>query len=82
VSALQIVLEQFDKSESNSIGNRAALRELIVETKAEAEKPECNNLKLGSSLRTIAETTKFVGSLRPAYEVIKPLLSYFGIHLP
>jgi len=82
VSALQLVLAQLDKSESNSIGNRADLRELIVETKAEAEKTECNNLKLGSSLRTIAETMKFVGSLRPAYEVLKPLLSYFGIHLP
>lgn len=62
-SALQLFLEQLDKSESNSIGNRADLQELIVEAKAEAEKPECNNLKLGSSLRTIAETTKFVGSL-------------------
>jgi hypothetical protein len=81
-SALQLFLEQFDKSENSSIGNRADLRELIVEAKAEVEKPECNTLKLGSSLRTIAETTKFVGSLRPAYEVLKPLLSHFGIHLP
>jgi hypothetical protein len=81
-SALQLFLEQLNKSESSSIGNRADLRELIVEAKAEVEKPECNTLKLGSSLRTIAETTKFVGSLRPAYEVLKPLLSHFGIHLP
>jgi len=73
VSALQFVLEHLDKPENNSIGNRTDLRELIVETKAEAEKPECNSLKLGSGLRTIAETTKFVGSLGPAYEVLKPL---------
>lgn len=81
-SALNLFLEQLDKPESSSIGNRVDLRELIVEAKAEAEKPECNTLKLGSSLRTIAETTKFVGSLGPAYAVLKPLLSNFGIHLP
>jgi hypothetical protein len=71
-----------DKPENSSIGNRAELRELIVEAKTEAEKPDSNTLKLGSSLRTIAETTKFVGSLAPAYGVLKPLLSFFGIHLP
>jgi hypothetical protein len=80
--ALQGVLEQLDKPESNSIGNRAELRELVAEAKAEAEKPAPNTLKLGASLRTIVETTKFVGSLGPAYQVLKPLLSYFGIHLP
>jgi hypothetical protein len=35
-------------------------------------------MKLSSSLRTVAETNKFVGSLGPAYNVLKPLLSYFG----
>ena len=82
VSALKAFLEQLDKPENRGIGNHAELRELVVEAKAEAEKSESNALKLGSSLRTIAETTKFVGSLGPAYEVLKPLLSYFGIHLP
>jgi hypothetical protein len=82
VSALQVFLDSLDKPENSSIGNRAELRELIVEAKTEAEKPDSNTLKLGSSLRTIAETTKFVGSLAPAYGVLKPLLSFFGIHLP
>lgn len=82
ISALNFFLTQLDKPESSSIGNRADLRELIVEAKAESEKPDCNGLKLGSSLHTIAETTKFVGSLGPAYGVLKPLLNYFGIHLP
>lgn len=81
-SALQDLLERLDKTENNSIGNRAELRELIVEAKAEAEKPEPNTLKLSSALRTIAETTKFVGSLGTAYQALKPLLSFFGIHLP
>jgi hypothetical protein len=54
----------------------------VLETKDEAEKPGSNTLKLGANLRAIAETTKFVGSLGPSYQVIKPLLSYFGIHLP
>lgn len=81
-SALHVLLDQLDKPENNTIGNRAELRELVVEARAEAEKPEPNTLKLGASLRTIAETTKFVGSLGPAYQVLKPLLSYFGIHLP
>ena len=81
-STLHVLIDQLDKPENNAIGNRAELRELIVEAQAEAEKPEPNTLKLGASLRTIAETTKFVGSLGPAYQVLKPLLSYFGIHLP
>lgn len=82
VTALQDLLAQLEKPENSSIGNRAEMRDLITETIAEAEKPESNTLKLGSSLRTIAETTKFVGSLGPAYGVLKPLLSFFGIHLP
>jgi hypothetical protein len=81
-AALHVLLDQLDKPETNAIGNRAELRDLVVEAQAEAEKPEPNTLKLGASLRTIAETTKFVGSLAPAYQVLKPLLSYFGIHLP
>ena len=82
VAALGALLEQLDKTESRSIGNRTQLRELVVDAKLEAEKADSNPLKLGSSLRTIAETTRFVGSLGPAYQVMKPLLSYFGIHLP
>lgn len=80
--ALQVLLVQLDQPENASIGNQPELRGLVVEAKTEAEKPEPNTLKLGSSLRTIAEVTKFVGALRPAYEVIKPLLSHLGIHLP
>jgi hypothetical protein len=53
-----------------------------MEAKTEAGKPTPITLKLGSRLRTIAETTKFVGSLGPAYQVIKPLLSYLGTQLP
>ena len=82
VAVLQQFLDQLDRPENNSLGSRAQLRELVVDAKAEAEKPNTNTLKLGSSLRTIAETTKFVGSLGPAYQVLKPLLSFFGIHLP
>ena len=82
VQTLQALLEQIDRRPSNEIPRRSELRELVIETKTEAEKPNANALKLGSSLRTIAETTKFVGSLGPAYQAIKPLLSYFGIHLP
>ncbi len=81
-SALQLFLDKLNNSETDSLHNRAELRELIIDAKAEAEKPDPNSLKLGSSLRTIAETTKFVGSLGPAYQVLKPLLSYLGIHLP
>ena len=80
--ALQLLLTLLDQPENDSLGNKAELRELVLDAKAEAEKPQPNNLKLGSSLRAIAETTKFVGSLAPAYQVVKPMLSYFGIHLP
>lgn len=82
VQALQSLLDEIDREPFAGIPRRAELRELILETKTEAEKPRSNTLKLGANLRTIAETTKFVGTLGPAYQVIKPLLSYFGIHLP
>jgi hypothetical protein len=81
-AALHVLMEQLDKPENDAIGNRSELRELVVDAKAEAEKAQPNTLKLGASLRTIAETTKFVGSLGSAYQVLKPLISYFGIHLP
>jgi len=80
--ALNDLLEQLDREQTADVPRRDELRQLAIEAKTEAEKPEPNTLKLGSSLRTIAETTKFVGSLGPAYQVIKPLLSYFGIHMP
>lgn len=81
-AALAGLITQLDKPENATLGNRAELRELAAEAKAEAEKAEPNALKLGASLRAIAETTKFVGSLGPAYQVLKPLLGYLGIHLP
>lgn len=80
--ALQFVLEELDKPENASIGNKLELRELVVDAKAEVEKPNANPLKLGSMLRAAAEGTKFVGSLGPAYQVLKPVLSFFGIQLP
>jgi hypothetical protein len=75
-------LDQIDQESSADIPQRSELRKLVVEAKTEAQNPNADELKLSSLLRTIAETIKFVGSLGPAYQVIKPLLSYFGIHLP
>jgi hypothetical protein len=80
--ALEMVLEKLDKDDVEPSGNLAELREMVVEAKFEVEKAEPNSLKLGSTLRTIAETTKFMGSLGPCYQVLKPILSFFGIHLP
>jgi hypothetical protein len=82
VSALDMCLQELEKPENRSIGNLNDLKELVIDTKSEAEKPHSNNLKIASGLRSIAETTKFVGSLGPAYQVLKPLLSHFGVHLP
>jgi hypothetical protein len=82
VAALELLLQRLEQPENQSIGNRAELKELAVEAKAEAEKPESNSLKLKSALQGIAETTKFIGSLGDAYQVLKPLLSHFGIHMP
>jgi hypothetical protein len=82
VSALDICLQELDKPENSSIGNLHDLKGLVIDTKTEAERPHSNNLKIASGLRSIAESIKFVGSLGPAYQVVKPLLSYFGVHLP
>jgi acyl dehydratase len=81
-AALAGLTAELEKPENATLGNRRELLELAADAKAEAEKPEPNALKLGASLRAVAETTKFVGSLGPAYQVLKPFLSYFGIHLP
>lgn len=82
VSGLQLYLEELARPENAGIQAADQLRDLIVETKVELEKPQPNALKVSGGLRTIAETTKFIGSLGPAYNVIKPLLGMFGIHLP
>ena len=81
VRALQRLLDQIDQS-PDDIPRRNELRKLVIEAKTEAEKPNANRLKLDPLLRNIAELISVIGSLGPAYQVIKPLLSYFGIHLP
>lgn len=80
--ALQALLQRLDQSEEVISGNRAELRQLVEEAKAEVEKREGNSLKLGTTLRGIAETAKVVGSLSDFYQTLKPLLSQIGIHLP
>lgn len=82
VSALDFCLQELEKPENRSIGNLDDLKGLVVDTKTEAEKPHSNSLKIASGLRSLAETTKFIASLGPAYQVLKPLLSHFNIHLP
>jgi hypothetical protein len=82
VRALQELLVQIDEESPTDIPRRGELRKLVVEAKTEAEKPNADILKLRSLLRDIAELIRFVGSLGPAYLVIKALLSYLGIHLP
>jgi hypothetical protein len=82
ILGLQSCLDELSKPENHGILNKDQLRDLIVDTKSELEKPEPNTLKVGAGLRTIAETTKFIGSLGPAYQVIRPFLGFFGIHLP
>jgi hypothetical protein len=81
-AALTDLIALLDTPMNASLRNRDELRAFALEAKEEAEKPQGSMLKLGSQLRTIAETTKFIGSLGPAYQVIKPLLSFFNIHLP
>lgn len=82
LAALSSVLVMLNRPENRGLENADQLRQLVEDTKSELAKPEPNALKIGSSLRTIAETTKFIGALGPAYNVLKPFLSYFGIHLP
>jgi hypothetical protein len=61
-SALSLLIGLLEKPENSSIGSRDELREMVLEAKAEAEKPSSNGLKLASSLRGIVEITKFVGA--------------------
>lgn len=82
VNALDSLLVQLDSAENCQLPRRDELVDLVHDAKTEAQKPRPNSLKLGASLRGIAETTKFVGSLGPAYQVLKPLLSFLGVHLP
>jgi hypothetical protein len=81
-TAVDFLLQLLDRPENASLGNRGNLREMALEAKTEAEKAEPNGLKLKASLRGIAEVTKFVGSLEPAYSTLKPLLGHLGIYLP
>jgi hypothetical protein len=56
--------------------------ELIEESRIEVNKPNPNSTRLKTSLMSIAVSIQTVASLKPAYEVIKSALSYFGFHLP
>lgn len=81
-TVLSELLGRLDGAEAALGHNKDALKSLIQETIEETNKPSPNPLKVGSSLRTIAETVKFVGSLETAYTGLKPILSGMGIHIP
>lgn len=82
VRVLTELLDRLEKGAPGLAVNQDALKDLVRETIDEAKKPAPNPLKLGSSLRTIGETVKFVGSLEVAYNGLKPILGAMGIHLP
>ncbi len=75
-TALQLYLEELNKPENSQLGRASELRELIRDTRTELDKPDPNPLKINANLRTIAETTRFVGSLNPAYQTLLTFLAF------
>lgn len=56
--------------------------ELIQEGRNELQKDKPNVTKLRSVLSTVGASIQFVGGLKPAYDSLKKVLSFFGISLP
>lgn len=56
--------------------------EVVMEAKEELAKSEPNSTKLRSLLGATATAIQTVGSMKPAYELLKTGLAYLGITLP
>ena len=78
VRALDLMSSEIGKATDTSNAIRNDLRELVSQMKTEVSKPQPNRNLLVSALRAISETTKFVGSLKGAYEVASDLLDALG----
>jgi hypothetical protein len=61
---------------------KAEVVEVVKEAKAELAKAEPNSTKLRSLLSATATAIQTVGSMKPAYELLKTGLAYLGITLP
>lgn len=80
--ALDAVRAGLDKARDSDKFNVAEIEEIVSETKAEVQKEKPNAIKLKSMLASIGDAIQTTAALRPAYDSIKSVLSYFGIYLP
>ena len=80
--ALDAVQAGLVGAQDSTTFNVAEIKEMVVETNEEVQKEKPNTTKLISMLTGIAGTIQTTAALRQAYESIKSVLSFFGVHLP
>lgn len=79
--ALDIIKESLATT-GELVGVREEISELIEEARAEVGKSKPNGMRLQSVLTGIASVIQTVGSLQPAYQVLKAALLPLGVFLP
>lgn len=72
-------LEQLDALPAHQ---KQEIKDIVKEGREELKKDKPNSLKLKSFLTTIGATIQTVASMKPAYDTLKQLLTYFGVSLP
>ncbi len=80
--ALDRVKQDLVEVEKLSGYEKEEVIDLIEEGRAEIDKPKPNSMRVTSVFSMIAAAIGTVGSLGPAYRVLKAALLPFGIQLP
>lgn len=82
VAALNLTLDRLSALPPGAGIDATQVKQVVEETIAEIETPKPNGLKVSGAIKTVAETIKFIPSLKAAYDAIKSAAAMVGIHLP
>jgi len=81
-SGMQLMLGQLHLIPPTANIDVREVNQLVEETLAELKATQPNGLKIKGSVKTIAETIKFIPALKAAYDTIKSAAAMANIYLP
>ena len=82
VEAMRLTIENLRSTPPEANVAIDDLKQIAEEVITEVEAPKPNVLKVKGAIKTVAETIKFIPSLKAAYESVRPAAAMLGIYLP
>lgn len=79
---LKVIADGLEQLDALPAHQKHEINDIVSEGREELKKDKPNSLKLKSLLTTIGTTIQTVASMKPAYDTLKQLLTYFGVSLP